>query len=241
MLNLDEQATPLGSCPSRKGRRRNNNKKKRSRDQTPAVEEPNRPDHLPSTSSRRRRGPGDQNSSAIRDAPRPKGTSASRLEELRLYMDKLRELVPHKHDREDQPEDLIQKTIAYICELQKTLENHPRLQGLDPRVIAAPGNALPPMEMQQLLLQQRKQLRLQQLQQQYLQQLQQQPPQQQQRYHQMQQQQPYFPFGDSEQLFQPQQNQHQLTQQQRYRQQYQQQPQQYQQQPQQYQQQPQQY
>ncbi|KAF2349407.1 Myc-type basic helix-loop-helix (bHLH) domain [Trinorchestia longiramus] len=170
MLNLDEPNDSQGTCSARSEERRNKKKKKRSRVQN-TLDDDVHSDAVPQIQTRRRRGPQgvDPRTQGPQDGRQhtPNMTSTSRQQEMRLYMDKLRELIPHlpKHGKMPQT-DVIQTTIDYICDLQRTLESHPRLQGLDPRVIAAPGNSLPPMQMQQLLLQQRKQQRVIQLQQQ---------------------------------------------------------------------------
>lgn len=82
--------------------------------------------------------------------------------EMRMYLDKLREIVPHVPKQGKTPKmQLIQNAIDYICDLQQALEAHPRLKGLDPRVIAAPNNILSPMQMQELLLEKQRQQALQ--------------------------------------------------------------------------------
>ena len=84
--------------------------------------------------------------------------SSAQQEEIRLYLDKLREIVPQTSTKGKLPQQqLIQHVIDHICDLQHTLDNHPGLQGLDPRVLAAPGGLLSPIQKQQQLLQQQRQ------------------------------------------------------------------------------------
>ncbi|KAK7070578.1 DNA-binding protein inhibitor ID-2 [Halocaridina rubra] len=49
--------------------------------------------------------------------------------EMRLYLDKLREIVPHiPRNRKVTRLELIQHVIDYICDLQNALEDHPSLK-----------------------------------------------------------------------------------------------------------------
>ena len=79
----------------------------------------------------------------------------SQTSEIKHFLDKLREIVPQVPKQGKLPRlELIQYAIDHICELQHSLDNHPRLKGLDPRVLAAPGQPFSPCEMQEILLQQ---------------------------------------------------------------------------------------
>lgn len=78
--------------------------------------------------------------------------------EMRLYLDKLREIVPHiPRNRRVTRLELIQHVIDYICDLQHALEDHPSLKD-EPtaRLLTPPMSPmsahglLPPMQHQNL-------------------------------------------------------------------------------------------
>ncbi|ROT68554.1 hypothetical protein C7M84_013286 [Penaeus vannamei] len=74
-------------------------------------------------------------------APHRTPPSAAVEAEMRLYLDKLREIVPHiPRNRKVTRLELIQHVIDYICDLQHALEDHPGLKDEH----AGPGLLTPP-------------------------------------------------------------------------------------------------
>jgi len=83
-------------------------------------------------------------------------SKSKRKEEFQAHLEKLRELLPSSGSSEGMSQDqVIESAVSHINRLRETLENHPGLRGLDPHVLAAPGNPLSPVERLHILLQQR--------------------------------------------------------------------------------------
>ena len=77
-------------------------------------------------------------------------------EEIKYYMNKLRNLIPQSNSEgKTAGKQILQNVIQHICQLQTSLQNHPGLKGLDPRVLAAPGSNVNPIERQREHLRQR--------------------------------------------------------------------------------------
>lgn len=184
LVNSEEEGNSLRACPVMKKPRKRSRGKKHSAEQTnqsswqngevghyktpiegTLPEENIRANAEPTNASTDCKSTADNCSKGQQTEAAPKSGSyngprpgSPAHEEIRLYLDKLREMVPHAPSQGKLPrKQLIQHVIDHICGLQQALDNHPGLRGLDPRVLAAPGGLLSPMQRQQQLLQQRNQ------------------------------------------------------------------------------------